>query len=314
MSKEILKNEFGDYQGLKEMNVSPAMAERWLNTNTHNRPLSERKMLTYELMMSQDKWVVSNDCILFFEDGSLGNGQHRLWALSNLKERCPDLTIPLTVKWGVAKKHKQVFVMDYLDRVSVRKSSQNWWLTHYSKFGTAARASKISAAINIISIIISRGIRPTLEAHEIDIIYQVYKNELENLIESSRTIGLTTAPIMAALVFAAKVEPEKTFDFATKLFSGENLEHGSPILTLRNKVVGNLPLAKTKLPLFKMVLSALRSFVDGNPLEKLYVTDVGFDYFASSQELIMKKIYDLIIFRKEEALTEIIVASRKNQK
>lgn len=78
--------------------VDPEMAGRWLQSNTHNRPLRERLVTRYRADMEAGLWTMAADPIRFDHTGALLDGQHRLAALADLSDR---ITIPFLVVRGL---------------------------------------------------------------------------------------------------------------------------------------------------------------------------------------------------------------------
>lgn len=62
--------------------VTPDLAEKWLNQNSHNRNLRERAVLAYARDMKAGNWTENGESIKFAKDGTLLDGQHRLWAIA----------------------------------------------------------------------------------------------------------------------------------------------------------------------------------------------------------------------------------------
>lgn len=61
--------------------ITPAMAEKYLNMNTNNRALRSGWSETMAADMSNGDWGECVAPIVFYEDGSLADGQHRLFAI-----------------------------------------------------------------------------------------------------------------------------------------------------------------------------------------------------------------------------------------
>lgn len=62
--------------------VTPKKAEQWLNTvNTNNRKLRPGVVEKYAEDMKSGNWLRNPQPIMFYEDESLADGQHRLWAV-----------------------------------------------------------------------------------------------------------------------------------------------------------------------------------------------------------------------------------------
>jgi hypothetical protein len=63
------------------VDVSPAVAEKWLGQNHGNRNLRPRKVESYARDMRNGNWMTSGDSIKFDWNGRLIDGQHRLEAV-----------------------------------------------------------------------------------------------------------------------------------------------------------------------------------------------------------------------------------------
>lgn len=96
------------------INVTPAVAKRWLKNNTINRRLHHGKVSQYARAMAAGQWTVSNDDICFDPDGRLLNGQHRLHAVIQ-----SDCTVVMTIKRNVPTE-----AMRHMDRGTKRTYAQ----------------------------------------------------------------------------------------------------------------------------------------------------------------------------------------------
>ncbi len=63
------------------VNITPKMAEQWLNTNTSNRSLRAGVVEQYAADMKAGNWTQCTAPICFYDDGDLADGQHRLYAV-----------------------------------------------------------------------------------------------------------------------------------------------------------------------------------------------------------------------------------------
>lgn len=61
--------------------VTPRMAEQWLNANKCNRSLRAGVVEKYTVDMRTGKWLKCTAPIVFYDDGELADGQHRLYAI-----------------------------------------------------------------------------------------------------------------------------------------------------------------------------------------------------------------------------------------
>ena len=74
------------------MEVGPELAARWLEGNTHNRPLRQTVVDRFVRDMQVGQWQLTHQGVAFDVDGVLIDGQHRLWAIV-----LSSLTVPLRV-------------------------------------------------------------------------------------------------------------------------------------------------------------------------------------------------------------------------
>lgn len=66
----------------KVTSITPALAEKWLGQNTHNRNLREKAVLAYARDMEAGNWAENGEAIKFAKDDTLLDGQHRLQAIA----------------------------------------------------------------------------------------------------------------------------------------------------------------------------------------------------------------------------------------
>lgn len=61
--------------------VTPAMAQKWINENTGNRSLRPGVVEKYAADMNNGRWTQCFMPIVFMQNGTMADGQHRLWAI-----------------------------------------------------------------------------------------------------------------------------------------------------------------------------------------------------------------------------------------
>lgn len=61
--------------------VDPITAERWLSTNTNNRPVSRDEVDRFARDMAAGRWQLTGEAIKFDINGNILDGQHRLLAI-----------------------------------------------------------------------------------------------------------------------------------------------------------------------------------------------------------------------------------------
>lgn len=65
--------------------ITPKTAAEWLESNTHNRRVSDQLVERYSEAMSAGEWVLNGEPIIFDKTGRLQSGQHRLLAVVDSK-------------------------------------------------------------------------------------------------------------------------------------------------------------------------------------------------------------------------------------
>ena len=62
------------------MTITPAMAQEWAGLNTRNRPVRYTKVAQFARDMTAGKWMLNGETIKIASDGTILDGQHRLYA------------------------------------------------------------------------------------------------------------------------------------------------------------------------------------------------------------------------------------------
>ncbi len=86
------------------VNVTPQMAADWLSLNEDNRPLRRTVVDGLKAAFGRGEYLQTHQGIAFSTSGKLLDGQHRLTAISELR----DGVFPMLVTWGVAENAFQV--------------------------------------------------------------------------------------------------------------------------------------------------------------------------------------------------------------
>jgi hypothetical protein len=96
----------------KTIMVTPEKAIAWLEGNTHNRRLRQSRIEQYAHDMAIGEWKLTHQGIAFDEDGTLVDGQHRLWAVIESNS-----SIEVNVTWGMPVS-TQLVIDDHLPRTA----------------------------------------------------------------------------------------------------------------------------------------------------------------------------------------------------
>ena len=81
------------------VDITPSLARKWLVQNTANRPFRRSVADGFKDAILRGEYHITHQGVAFNEDGVLADGQHRLTAISELKQG----KYPMLVTWGLPK-------------------------------------------------------------------------------------------------------------------------------------------------------------------------------------------------------------------
>ena len=82
----------------KTLDITPDMAAQMLERNTMNRNISQLNVTRYANDMASGAWEQNGETIKIAEDGTILDGQHRLWAIIE-----SGVTVTMIVVYNVRK-------------------------------------------------------------------------------------------------------------------------------------------------------------------------------------------------------------------
>lgn len=248
--------------------VTPQLAAKWLEGNTHNRPLRQTSVDRYAADMKAGRWLLTHQGIAFDQNGVLLDGQHRLWAIVEAN---------VTIKF----------------RVFFNEPSESRWATDtgnprhnidvLSMVGESGDVTTHDLATMraVYAGLSARSVRrsPREEAEKYDRYREAIDFAVENLGRSGRCRGLATAYVRAVVARAYYyADRPRLAHFCAVLRGGipaDKTDH--VVLALRDflmrsenagsgKSIEHLRYSKTQW--------ALRQFLDGRVPKKLLGSDV----------------------------------------
>lgn len=225
--------------------VTPAMAAKWLKSNTQNRPMSESTVEALSQEMKAGRWRLHHQGVAIDWNGVLRDGQHRLAAI--VLSKC---TVPMLVTRDV-----DPAVFDVIDGQRPRSIGDQLTLVH--KIHAGKRIAP--AAVILRNLENSRlsgrrmSVGLTLEY------YERFKAGLDFACAAIGSGPFAKAPILGALAFGYEADPEKAKIFAEQVRTGERLVRMDPAMALRNFVI-NQDGNSSQLDRKTFTLVALRCF------------------------------------------------------
>jgi hypothetical protein len=249
---------------MTRVNVTPSMAGTWLETlNENNRSISRAKVNVYAAEITDGTWRNTHqNCIAFYEDGILADGQHRLSAVVQ------------------AKKPVEMFVATGLSRVDGAAIDQGRArkLTDALVIGGMVESSKyISAQVAILRMVRHaetadiRAMTATATAEKIaemsDGIYFATENT------GAAKSGVGNAAVRGAVAVAFyQIPVVKLQRFCRVLVTGMPEGPGDMmIIRVRNWLMeGQISATpRNKLEAYRIVLNFIKAYSAGHDLKKV---------------------------------------------
>lgn len=208
--------------------VTPAIAEEFLKSNTCNRPKTDYAVSVYSRAMTDGQWGLSTDAIGFDVDGVLVNGQHRLYAVIDSG----------TTQFFYVVRNLPKTTFQHVDQHRKRTSGDALGLLG------EANSNQLAAMVHRIYMIKSGSTVPTRERPSTASIIE-FINEHPQIRQSAQFVSsltgikkIMTLSEAGALHYSfAQRHMEGANVFFEKLVAGTGLEFGDPIFTLRELLI-----------------------------------------------------------------------------
>lgn len=204
--------------------ITPAVAAKMLETNTHNRNVTQRLVNQYARDMSMGAWREHHQGIAFDENGVLCDGQHRLLAV--IESNC---SVWMLVTRGIPSA-----AMEGIDIGKGRTTSDIFTLDGIPCAGRVVPIATLLAMIMQRTAWRNVATMPTKS--EIRTAYDKYKSALD-WAASGHNAGFqsqlkSAAPGCAFALFYLR-HPDKAVEFRDLLATPVNQGPDSPVLALR---------------------------------------------------------------------------------
>lgn len=223
--------------------------------NNNNRNVRDDRVERYIRDLLDGNWEVINNGIGFYKDGTLADGQHRLWAIVESQQ-----TVELIVVFGMAKT-----AIAKIDEGAARSTKDV-----ATMMGLDASNTRLSVTNYILEY---RNIRKTTPRGEQIAFYERHKDAVEFVVSRVKKHKITKAPVLAAVMRAwYNVDRDRLSRFCEVLDSGfpnDKIEHSAILLReflLRN----NNNSGPFRMEMYRKTEAAVSAFVEARPLEKLY--------------------------------------------
>lgn len=215
--------------------IDPPMARRVLEKNTRNRPISELHVQRLMNEMLSGRWQYNGEAVKWSADNVLLDGQHRLTALSRIKD--DEFKLPFLVVRGLPTASQ-----DTMDQGRTRTAGDQLNIDGITN-GTDSRI--VAGAIRVYIQWMTGGLFRDQSASRIsnpEVVTWAKDHPLEIalmadiLCDRLRRVKTRPSLTLAVLLHFYLIDGEAAREFAGGLFSGAGLEPGDPILTLRDRL------------------------------------------------------------------------------
>jgi hypothetical protein len=239
--------------------ITPEIAERYLESNAGNRPLSSARLDAYVQMMLQKRWVENPHGVVFSANGRLIDGQHRLAAIVKSGVSCV-----MWVARDAIEGTERVIDMGCPRRIG----QQLRYLYGWEKGKERAAICKL-----YMSLEEARRVRPN--HFDINSVMLSDQGAFDWAIgipkRPSMSRVFTKSAIIAPLAWLHRVHANDAKEFFAGVMTGVNLEFGAPALALRARIVAETSSGSAAPGLLELcTLAAFRAFVERRTLQKLY--------------------------------------------
>lgn len=210
--------------------ITPDIARHLLEYNEDNRRVKKALVDQIAKDITNGFWQVNGEAIIVAKDGSLNDGQHRLNAI--VQANSPVQTI---IIFGVERESRYT-----VDMGAARTSADFLGMNNvpYNTLASAVANLHISYRRGFYSIMYGSD-RPTKQ--ELLAEYHRYKKEIQpacKFIMGHKFLNANGSQAMGlAWILLHRVNFAAAEEFFYGLATGEDLQRGSPILALRNRII-----------------------------------------------------------------------------
>lgn len=220
------KFTFPGGRSVELLDVTPETAQKWLDTNTHNRPLRWRRALSYELAMKKGEWILTPDYIAFSKPWldpdnqvhhpeTLIEGQHRLRAIID-----SGVTVPMTIWRGCEPEEMRV--------IGQGAERTNGDILAISRPGLKDPTVIALVASAFVSYVMGYNI--AVDAWMIQEIFSSFETEVLEVVKYKKILGsLMRREMTAVFLLAHLIDPEMARNIFTRVKSGIGFTKSDPI-------------------------------------------------------------------------------------
>jgi hypothetical protein len=212
--------------------ITPEVANRMLDRNTHNRPLKQGDILKWATEMEAGNWQLNGEAIKVATNGDVLDGQHRLYAVALQDD---GKAIPFTVIRGLAPEAQKT-----MDQGRRRDLADILSLEGVDASRSLAAAIRMFLAMDRGLLFVDRKQMAAVLSTTVLADWAVENEDLVDLMRNALRFKQAKlrpgilCPLYAMV--AAEHGIEVADEFFGRLNDGVGLEEDSPILAFRNRL------------------------------------------------------------------------------
>ena len=229
--KESVKSHHGTYT----INVTPTLAESWLEWNDGNRRVTNRHVINIAKQMVSGNWMLNGQCLIMGSNGKLLDGQHRLHAVIECGK-----TILMDVRFGIDPE-----TFKTIDEGKKRSPGDVLSIVGTKDANNVAAAARFVMSYDYgNSKTVQKGSYGGLAPSNSDVLKWVKENpSIEedvmtgaSLYTASSRLVLSRSMFAAFIYIAKRVDEADAESFFGRLATGHNLSVGT-ISRLRDRLI-----------------------------------------------------------------------------
>lgn len=247
------------------VHLTPAIAQRLLERNVHNRKMSEKVVQKYIAEIKAGEWRLTPGGIGFDDQGALVDGQHRLQAIMRANQ-----PVPMLITLGLAPASQEK-----VDRQRRRTLYDALFLAGHA---VMRQEVEIAACLTRRTLRSESGavptdylVKQTLECHQEHI--RAVITLMKGANKSVR--GLSQASFLAAATLYHEIDAEKSAEFLEAVRTGTMLTEDHPAMRLRRLLLGetaikNMPRGGANQTfIFRRAVFAMQAHLEGRNIAGL---------------------------------------------
>lgn len=202
--------------------VSPETAADWVGKNSHNRPIRNAQVAKLVGVIQRGEWILNGDAIRFDVNDTLADGQHRLWAIID-----SGIAVPTFVIVGLEPEAQETLGFD------VRRSFKDVLVLREE-----SNALHLAAAVSYLwkqeNGYLRTAMTPTVQQGLVVLEeHPGIREAVRDAASLRRRFRLSQSMLAVVRYTFDSIDSEAASVFFTKLYEGQSLDAGDPILVLR---------------------------------------------------------------------------------